>query len=458
MFDKGDSVIVIGAGRSGLATAEVLRARGAAVVVYDDKESAQLGERARALAALGVPLVGGSELARAAAAATAAVLSPGVPLNHPAVLAVQGAGLAVYSEIELAYRLSAAPIIAVTGTKGKSTTTALIGHLLRSAGRTVRVGGNIGNPLVKETASAGADDWIVAEVSSFQLESIRAFKPRISALLNITPDHLDRYHSMDEYAEAKYRIFANQGQGDAFAGNADDEHCARLRAGEGRPIPCPSYWFSITHEDAALSLRGDVIVWRGGPPGAEPAPLVSTAELRLRGDHNVANAMAASLCALLAGAPVEAVREGLRSFEPMPHRLQPIAVVDGVLWIDDSKATNPDAAVKALQAFDEPVVLIAGGKAKNTDFSDLGRVATARARAVVLIGESAEAIGAAIEGPPVHYAGSLREAVDAAAALAKPGDAVLLSPACASFDMFDSAEHRGQTFAQLVRERAQLVG
>lgn len=457
MFDKKDTVLILGVGRSGLATAEVLRGKGASVVAFDDKSASQLGTQAKALAALGVPLIGKGELATVATRATAAVLSPGMPLNNPSVRTVQEAGVPLYPEVEIAYRLSPAPIIAVTGTKGKSTTTALIGHLLRGAGMGVRIGGNIGNALIKETVAASADDWVVAEVSSFQLDSIRTFKPRISVLLNTTPDHLDRYPSMDEYVEAKYRIFANQGLGDAFVANADDEHCARLRTGESRGIPCPAFWFSTRREDADILASGGTIVWRGGRNAAKPATIISIADLRLRGEHNVANAMAAALVALLLDVPVEAIREGLRSFEGLPHRLQEVARIDGVLWIDDSKATNPDAAIKALDSFDESIVLIAGGRGKNTDFHELGRAASAKARAVVLIGESAREIGGGIEGPPVSYAAGLEEAVDAAARTAHPGDVVLLSPACASFDMFESAEERGLAFARLVRKRAKLV-
>jgi UDP-N-acetylmuramoylalanine--D-glutamate ligase len=453
MFKATDSVLVIGVGRSGLATAQVLRARGIAVAAYDDKDRAQLREEAELLERIGVALIGKAELEGAARAATAAVLSPGVPFTNPAVLAVQRLDVPVYAEIEVAYKLCAAPIIAITGSKGKSTTTALVGHILRRSGFGVHVGGNIGNPLIAETVDARADEWVVAEVSSFQLEGIREFAPRISVLLNVTADHLDRYPSMDEYAEAKYRVFANQRSSDAFVGNADDEYCSRLRAG-ARTIPSAQYWFSARGADGAtVALEGGEIVRRPSN-GDKRIVLANTADLKLRGAHNAENAMAAALAALLAGATVDAVREGLRTFEPLPHRLAAVPSVDGITWIDDSKATNPDAVVKALESFDAPIVLIAGGKGKNTDFSDLGRAASHRAKAVVLIGESAKAIGAAMSGVPVHYASSMEDAVDMAARAAAHGDVVLLSPGCASFDMFESAEHRGVVFAALARDRA----
>ncbi len=455
MFKETDSVIVIGVGRSGMATAEVLRSRGVAVVAFDDQDPAALAAQTKTLARIGVPLVSAAELENAAGTATAAVLSPGVPLTNPSVLQLQRLGVPVYAEIEVAYALTSAPIIAITGSKGKSTTTALVGHILKRAGLRVRVGGNIGNPLIRETAAPGPVDWVVAEVSSFQLEGIRAFAPRIAVLLNITPDHLDRYPSMEEYAEAKYRIFANQSAEDAFIGNADDPYCARLRAG-ARSIPSAQYWFSASGAtDTNLVYDDGAIVRRAGK-NRRRVTLIDAGELLIRGRHNVENAMAASLAALVAGAPIEAVRDGLRTFEPLPHRLATVATSRGVTWVDDSKATNPDAVAKALDAFAAPVVLIAGGRGKNTDFTTLGEAASRRAKAVILIGESADAIAATLSTAPVR-AGSMEEAVDAAARLASAGDIVLLSPGCASFDMFDSAEHRGEVFAALVRDRAEGV-
>ena len=454
MFRKGDRVLVIGVGRSGLATAQVLRSRGVRVTAYDDKPSGLLSREAReTLERLRVPLVDENGLAAAVEAAKAAIVSPGVPLTHRAVARVHDAGRPVISEIELAYSLATGPIIAVTGSKGKSTTTALIGHLLRAAGLPARVGGNIGDPLVRETAEAAKDEWIVAEVSSFQLEGIRTFAPRISVLLNISPDHLDRYHSMEEYAEAKYRIFANQKPEDVFIGNADDEYCAALRSGAGRTVPCRSLWFGMDPSDRALTmtLEGDAVVARDK---RREAPLIDVSDLRMRGRHNIANAMAASIAALSAGVKLEAIRKGLRSFEPLPHRLTVVHQGGGVTWIDDSKATNPASATAALAALDEPIILIAGGKSKKTDFTSFAAAASRRAKRVILIGETARAIGELVEGPPVVYARDLEAAVDNAAAGATAGDVVLLSPACASFDMFESAEQRGERFAELARTRA----
>jgi len=451
MFRKGDRVLVIGVGRSGLATAEVLRSRGVRVSAYDDKPAELLGRDAReALERLHVPLVGEKDLDDAVDSVKAAVVSPGVPLTHRAVARVHDKGRPVISEIELAFALAIGPIIAVTGTKGKSTTTALIGHLLHTAGIAARVGGNIGNPLVRETASAAANEWIVAEVSSFQLEGIRSFAPRISVLLNISADHLDRYPSMEEYAEAKYRIFANQKPDDVFVGNADDAYGAVLRAGSDRTIPCRALWFGFDPSDRGLTvtLEGEALVVRDK---RREAPLVDVGDLRLRGRHNVANAMAASIAVMSAGAKLAAVRAGLRTFEPLPHRMTVVHESGGISWIDDSKATNPASATAALEALDRPIILIAGGKSKKTDFTAFAAAAGLRAKRVILIGETAREIGELIEGPPVVYARDLEAAVRSAAAGAARGDVVLLSPGCASFDMFESAEQRGDHFIQLAR-------
>src|SRR5579872_4199583 len=449
MFNARDSVIIIGVGRSGLATADVLRRKRVSVVAYDDKPAAELSEQRKELEKLGVPLIDAGLLPQAAASASGAVVSPGVPLNSAAVRAVQNAGVPVFSEIEVAYQLSRAPIIAVTGSKGKSTTTALIGHILRTDGRQARVGGNIGNPLIRETA-AESDEWIVAEVSSFQLEGIRTFAPKISVLLNISPDHLDRYPSMEEYAEAKYRIFANQTKKDFFVGNADDPFCAALRSGAGRSIPPKALWFGMepTDRGLAMTLLGDAIVLR---EKRREVPIAHVQDLRIRGRHNVANAMAAALASLCAGADLEAVRSGLLTFDPLPHRLTIVHRARGVTWIDDSKATNPASAAAALDAVDAPVILIAGGKGKKTDFSHFADVASKKAKRVILIGESAQEIGDLISGPAVCYARDLETAVADAVAAARPGDVVLLSPACASFDMFESAEQRGERFTALAR-------
>ncbi len=452
-FDRTDHALVIGLGRSGRASVEVLRSRLGSVIATDEAPPDTLAGALEELRAANVAFVPPEALDAALEHVTVAVLSPGIALNTSLVRRVQAKGIPVFSEVEVAYRLCRAPIVAVTGTKGKTTTTALVGALFAAAGHRVRVGGNIGNALIRETADADAGDWVVAEVSSFQLESIRSFKPRISLILNVTPDHLDRYHSMEEYAEAKFRVFANQGPGDAFVGNLDDPIVAAAPGEDGNRIKTRVYWFAgEPHRNTTLYLRnGATIVY--APPTGDPRPIeiLPVDEIPLLGRHNVENVMGAVLVALAAGLPVDAIRDGVRAFRPLGHRLEPVAEVEGVRYVDDSKATNPGSVIAAMRAFDRPIVLIAGGKAKGTDFAEMGKVVSSRAKAVVLIGEAAEEIGGVVKRAKVEHAVSMEDAVARARDLAQPGDVVLLSPGCASFDMFLSAEHRGEVFAEAVR-------
>ena len=459
-FGAGERVVVIGLGRSGAASCDVLRSRGATVFATDEKDPSALRGVLGELERSGATFVPPAEIERIAGELTSAILSPGVPLTNPIVRRIQAARIPVYSEIEVAYRICAAPIVAVSGTKGKTTTTALIGELFRHAARKTRVGGNIGNALIAETAVATADEWVIAEVSSFQLEAIRAFKPRISALLNIQPDHLDRYHSMEEYAEAKFRIFANQGPGDAFVGNLDDPRIGAMAEGDGASrIPARAYWFGLSpRRMTTLYVRGDRITY--APPTGDPRPveIMPVSEIPLVGEHNVANVLAALLVGIVAGIDPQKLREGVRGFHPLPHRLQPIATQNGVLYVDDSKSTNPGSVIAALESFDRPIVLIAGGKSKRTDFRAMGEAIDRKAKAAVLIGEAADEIAGAILAAQIVRAASMDEAVATARSLAREGDVVLLSPGCASFDMFASAEERGETFGRAVASEAALRG
>ena len=452
-FDRTDHALVIGLGRSGRASVEVLRSRLGSVIATDEAPPDTIADALDELRAANVAFIAPDALDAALEHVTVAVLSPGIALNNALVRRVQAKGIPVFSEVEVAYRLCRAPIVAVTGTKGKTTTTALVGALFEAAGRTVRVGGNIGNALIRETTQAGPDDWVVAEVSSFQLESIRSFKPRISLILNITPDHLDRYHSMEEYAEAKFRIFANQGPGDTFVGNLDDPIVASAPGEDNTRIRARALWFSREpHRQSTLYMRNEkTIVY--APPTGDPRPVdvMAAGEIPLLGRHNVENAMGAMLVGLVAGLPIDAIRAGVRAFRPLGHRLEPVAELEGAQYVDDSKATNPGAVIAALRAFDRPVVLIAGGKAKGTDFAEMGKVVSSRAKAVVLIGEAAGEIAAVVKRAKVEHASSMQDAVARARDLAAPGDIVLLSPGCASFDMFQSAEHRGEMFVEAVR-------
>jgi len=460
-FGPQDRVLVIGLGRSGLACVDVLRERGVEVFATDEKPPAELGKAMTAVEDAGARFIAPSDVAATANELTSAVLSPGVPPTSPVVRAIHAANVPVVGEIELAYRLCRAPIVAVTGTKGKSTTTALIGHLLRACGFGVRVGGNIGNPLIKEVLDASERDWVVAEVSSFQLETIRSFRPRIAVLLNIAPDHLDRYYSMDEYAEAKYRIFANQSLTDWFVGNLDDARIAQLHweCGQTR-AQARQLWFTLGGQDerAAMFLRDGMLTYAPVAGDPRPVPIVSRDEIALPGDHNVRNAMAALLASLAAGCEPAALRTAIAGFRAMPHRLETVAEIDGVLFVDDSKSTNPHASVAALSSYDRPIVLIAGGRAKGTGFSELGSAIRHRAKAVVAIGEAAGEILRASHGVTGVRAASMEEAVRRARELSVAGDVVLLSPACASFDMFASAEDRGERFAAAVAALPEPAG
>jgi len=458
-FGAGETILIIGLGRSGLASARVLAERHVTLFAVDEKPVAELSEAIAAAEAAGARFIEPSRLDAVVSDLDCAVLSPGVPPTSPVVRRLHEANVPVLGEIEVAYRLCKAPIVAVTGTKGKSTTTALIGHLLRTCGYGVRVGGNIGNPLIAEVEGAGADDWVVAEVSSFQLETIRAFRPRVAVLLNIMPDHLDRYHSMEEYAEAKYRIFANQLMSDWFVGDLDDPRIRALHWGAATRVQARQLWFTLESPDrGTMYLRDGTLIYApiGGDP--RPVPLVARDEIPLRGEHNVRNAMAALLAALAVGVPAGALRDAIRTFEPMPHRLRTVAEIDGVRYVDDSKATNPASVVAALHAYDAPIVLIAGGRSKGTPFAEMGAAIAERASALVAIGESGAEIARAARGVTAVRAESMDEAVRRARELAAPGGIVLLSPGCASFDMFDSAEDRGERFAAAVAALREPAG
>lgn len=452
-FDSKETILVIGLGKSGLACTRVLRERGATVFATDEKSREALAPAIAAVEESGAAFIAPEALAAIAGTLTSAVLSPGVPLTSPLVRAVQAENVPVVGEIELAFRLCKAPIIAVTGTKGKSTTTALIGHLLRACGLSVRVGGNIGNPLINEVIDASASQWIVAEVSSFQLETIRAFKPKVAVLLNLAPDHLDRYFSMDEYAEAKFRIFANQRFGDFFVGNLDDERVASLDISIGEPrMQSRQLWYTLhdRHNNAAMYLHGDSVTYAPIAGDPRPVSVLRRDENPLAGRHNVANVMAALLAALAIGCDRETLHQAVKTFKPMPHRLEPAGEIEGVLYVDDSKSTNPGSVIAALDAYERPIVLIAGGRSKGTDFVELGVAIRQRAKALVTIGEAASEIAEHANGIPIVNASSMSDAVQQARALAASGDVVLLSPGCASFDMFASAEDRGEKFVAAV--------
>jgi UDP-N-acetylmuramoylalanine--D-glutamate ligase len=449
----GRRATVVGLARSGVAAARLLRAAGADVTGTDAKPLDALGREAAGLGALGVRLLTGGVAAEACAAADLVVVSPGVPVDHPALAAARARGVTVIGELELGWRAMEAETFAITGTNGKTTTTALTGALLAEQPRPVLVAGNIGTPLAAHALTFPPDGLVVCEVSSFQLETTGAFRPRVAAVLNVTPDHLDRHGTFAAYVDAKARIFANQTEADCAVLNADDEATRGLAARTRAHV----VWFSRRRPlDHGVFVRDG---WVAAKLNAHVEEICPVAEIFLRGAHNVENVLAAAACALWAGIAPETLRRGIGKFRGVAHRIEFVRDVRGVHYYNDSKGTNVASTLKALESFAEPIVLIAGGKGKGQDFAPLAAAAHGRVRHAVLIGEDGPKIGAALRaaGVPTVASPSLEAAVETARGLAGPGDVVLLSPACASFDMFDNFEHRGDVFKKLV-ERLEAVG
>ncbi len=455
----GRAVTVIGGARSGLAVARLLAGRGARVFLSERGPATDgLPE---ALTAAGVAFEFGGHTARALDA-DLAVVSPGVPSTAPPVAQLVRQGVPVYSEIEVAAWFCAAPIVAITGTNGKTTTTSLAAYLFRRASestgdgyrpRRVVVAGNIGYPFADYVADLTADDLVVLEVSSFQLDHIDRFRPRVGVLLNITPDHLDRYDGdFLHYAAAKFRIAANMGPGDALVFNADDPMVAEFADASARRRAFTALGLSLDGEvPAGAFVRDGALVLR--LPSQPDEVLMPVADLALRGRHNLYNSLAAAVAARVLEVRSDVVRESLATFEGVPHRLESVREFEGVRYVNDSKATNVNAVWYALESFEhEKVVLIAGGRDKGNDYATLRPLVRDKARAVVALGESAEKVMRELgaSAPAAESAGSMEDAIRRARRLARPGDIVLLSPACASFDMFDNYEDRGDTFKRLV--------
>jgi len=452
---EGKKVLVVGAGRSGSAAARFLAARGALVVLNDRKEFIDWPNEALGLKSAGVlKLLAGEAPSWLLDQVELVVLSPGVPASSIPVRYADRAGAEVIGEVELAWRFMRGRVVGITGTNGKTTTTTLVGELLRDAGLPTQVGGNIGTPLVSLVESSRDDGWTVAELSSFQLETIREFRPTVAVVLNLMPDHMDRYETLADYGAAKHRIFRNQTEGDAAILNADDEVVSSWARGLRAHVTL----FSTSRElEEGLFLRGGrEFVARSG--GRERV-LLTRDEMQLKGLHNAQNVLAALAAGLACGAAPDSMRETVRRFRPVEHRLELVAETGGVRFYNDSKATNVDAAVKAVEAFaDEPgrLVLILGGRGKNAPYAPLAPLVERKARALVLVGEDAPRIEEELRSAaPVERAADMAEAVRLAHAAALPGDVVLLAPACASFDMFDSYEHRGRVFKEEVRSLQQ---
>jgi len=437
-------VLVVGLARTGMATALFSAGYGAKVTATDEKPETQLAEAAAKLRAAGIAVQLGGHRPEIFAEQDLIVVSPGVPAKLPQLDEARARGIPVWSEIELAWRLLRGKLIAVTGSNGKTTTTSLVTHILKTANIPTLVGGNIGVPLVALVESSMDTTVTVAEISSFQLETIEAFRPEIGVLLNLTPDHLDRHASFEEYARAKMRMFENQLERDAAVLNADDPEITRRMPSRGH-----IYWFSRQKRVAeGAFLRDDQIFFR--LEGTEVA-LARRGDIQLRGEHNVENVLAGCAAAYLAGADPTAIANGVKTFQGVEHRLEFVAEVGGVNFYNDSKATNVDATVKAIEAFPGPLIVILGGKDKGSPYAPLREPLRQRARLALVIGAAAEKIASELgDAVAVEHAGTMDRAVRIALERAKPGDTVLLAPACSSFDQFENFEHRGRVFKELV--------
>jgi UDP-N-acetylmuramoylalanine--D-glutamate ligase len=429
---RGTKVLVAGLGKSGIAAIDVLRRQGAEVLATDSRPAEEIGD-------VGVPVL--PHIEETFTRADLIVLSPGVPVDIPPLAAARSKGVPVIGEVELAGYFLRGPVIGITGSNGKTTTTAMTGHILNSAGIRCQVGGNIGTPPGAMIDSSADDKWNVLELSSFQLETIDEFQARVAVGLNVTPDHLDRHGTLTRYADAKARLFECQREDGYAVLNADDGTTASW-SGRTRATP---HWFSRKRVvRPGVWVEDEILMTDSGR-------ILRVADIPLRGTHNVENTMAAACAALLAGASLEGIAAGIVSFPGVEHRIEFVRERNGVVFYNDSKATNVDAAEKAIDAFAGNLYIILGGKDKNSNYTVLQEKLAAKAKAVLLIGAASEKIAAQLPTLPLVPCGTIDKAVEYSARHAVSGDVVLLAPACASFDQFQSYEHRGRVFKELVR-------
>jgi UDP-N-acetylmuramoylalanine--D-glutamate ligase len=443
---RGKRVLVVGLARTGVATALFCVARGAHVTATDARTENEIGEAIAPLRTSGVRLELGGHREDTFLEQDLIVPSPGVPADAPLLQAARVKGVTIWSEVELADRFLRGRLIGITGSNGKTTTTSLVEHILRNAGFSTILAGNIGTPLIARVEQTSDDTVSVVELSSFQLELIETFRANISVFLNLTPDHLDRHHTLEAYGRAKARIFENQTEADSAILNADD--AATTPHAPAKPHV---YWFSRKQRVAqGAFVRGNEIVFRHD--GQEEAVL-NLKEIPLPGAHNVENVLAAVAATRLAGAEPAAIAKGVRSFAGVEHRLEFVAEIGGVRYYNDSKATNVDATLKALDAFPGRILIILGGKDKGSDYTALQKPLREKAILALLIGAAAEKIEKQIAGSvAIERAGTIERAVEIASHATRPGDVVLLAPACASFDQFENYEHRGRVFKDLVHQ------
>lgn len=446
---KGKRVLVFGSGISGIGAVRLLEAVQADVILYDGNEKLDKEEIKKRLPEHSLcDIVLGDMPQDLPSTLDLAVMSPGVPLDIPPVEALKRAGIPVWGEVELAYRMGAGTVLAITGTNGKTTTTALLGEIMRAYAKSVFVVGNIGNAYTGAALSMTEESYTVAEISSFQLETTISFRPKVSAVLNITEDHLNRHHTMQEYIRVKEMIAGNQTKEDFCVLNYEDEELRRF----AEVCPAKTVFFSSLHKlDHGIFLDGGQIILR---TGTEEILVAETSGLKLLGRHNHENVMAAVAMAYCAGVPMETIRQVIQSFTAVPHRIEFVDEIDGVAYYNDSKGTNPDAAIKGIQAMTRPTWLIGGGYDKNSEYEEWIQAFDGKVKGLVLIGATREKIRAAAERcgfTACAYADSLEEAITWCKDRAQPGDAVLLSPACASWGMFKNYEERGKVFKDFVK-------
>lgn len=448
---KGKRVLVFGSGISGIGAVRLLEVVQADVILYDGNEKLDKEEIKKRLPEHSLcDIVLGDMPQDLPSTLDLAVMSPGVPLDIPPVEALKRAGIPVWGEVELAYRMGAGTVLAITGTNGKTTTTALLGEIMRAYAKSVFVVGNIGNAYTGAALSMTEESYTVAEISSFQLETTISFRPKVSAVLNITEDHLNRHHTMQEYIRVKEMIAGNQTKEDFCVLNYEDEELRRF----AEVCPAKTVFFSSLHKlDHGIFLDGGQIILR---TGTEEILVAETSGLKLLGRHNHENVMAAVAMAYCAGVPMETIRQVIQSFTAVPHRIEFVDEIDGVAYYNDSKGTNPDAAIKGIQAMNRPTLLIGGGYDKESSYEEWIRAFDGKVRYLVLIGQTKEKIEKAAHScgfMSTILAEDLEEAVKICAEKANPGDAVLLSPACASWGQFDNYEQRGDKFKEYVRNR-----
>jgi UDP-N-acetylmuramoylalanine--D-glutamate ligase len=443
---KGKRVLVVGLGKSGIASALFLADHGARVAVSDTKSEEELHHEIPQLLDRGIVVEAGYHNERTFKEQELIVISPGVPSDVPQLVQARQAGIPVIGEVELASRYLKGQIVAITGSNGKTTTTTLTGEIIAAGSKRTLVGGNIGTPAISFVETATDDTWIVLEVSSFQLETIETFHPKIAVVLNITPDHLDRHHTFKNYAAAKARIFENQTKEDFAVLNADDATCVAMAP----KAKAAMYWFSRQHlVGNGTFVRGDDIIWRDA--GREQS-IMPVSEIGLKGAHNIENVLAGVCAAMLAGIDPADIRRAVAAFKAVEHRLEFVATIRGVDYYNDSKATNVDATIKALESFSGGIHLVLGGKDKGSDYTVLNPLVQERVKRVYTIGAAAPKIESQIKGVPMVSAATIDTAVRLASESALEGEIVLLAPACASFDQFVSYEHRGRVFKDLVRQ------